>query len=152
MLDLNICLVTPTYSVFIPTTTKGFSQFYPVLKRSFFHLKWRGDLLYRLHSSQLNKRAASCQDSDPPWPGLFPLARKSLRTRRALHGLPHGPGARANRFICTQSHRMAASHSNCISAYRGRRGWGEDPVVHITAAETNLAEMEGEMEKAHLLH
>lgn len=29
---------------------------------------------------------------------------------------------------------------------------GKDPVVHITVAETNLAEMEGEMEKAHLLH
>lgn len=28
----------------------------------------------------------------------------------------------------------------------------KDPVVHITVAEANLAEMEGEMEKAHLLH
>lgn len=33
------------------------------------------------------------------------------------------------------------------------KGGGEgDPVVHITVAEANLAEMEGEMEKAHLLH
>lgn len=29
---------------------------------------------------------------------------------------------------------------------------GKDPAVHITVAETNLAEMEEEMEKAHLLH
>lgn len=42
---------------------------------------------------------------------------ESPRTRWALHGLPRGPGARASRFICTQSQRMAASHSNCISAY-----------------------------------
>lgn len=34
----------------------------------------------------------------------------------------------------------------------GGRGGEKDPVVHITVAEANLAEMEGEMEKAHLLH
>lgn len=33
----------------------------------------------------------------------------------------------------------------------GREG-RRDPAVRVTVAEANLAEMEGEMEKAHLLH
>lgn len=72
--------MTATYSVFIATMTKGFSQFYSMLKRSLFHLKWRGDLLYRLHSSQLNKRTALCQDGDLPDLASFLLHGKPLHT------------------------------------------------------------------------
>ncbi len=40
----------------------------------------------------------------------------------------------------------------CQLHFRSRGVGVGDPVVHITAAEANLAEMEGEMENAHLLH
>lgn len=35
--------------------------------------------------------------------------------------------------------------------FRSQADGGGDPMVHITVAEANLAEMEEEMEKAHLL-
>lgn len=66
ILDLNISVMTTAYSLFIPTIKGGFCQFPSKLKGSIIHLKWCGDLLYRLHWSQLSKRAALCEDSDPP--------------------------------------------------------------------------------------
>lgn len=54
------------YSLFIPTIIGGFCQFPSMFKGSLIHLKWHGDLLYRLHWSQLSKRAALCGESDPP--------------------------------------------------------------------------------------
>lgn len=77
------------------------------------------------------------------------LSAEILHSRWASHGLTQAPGARPDRFVRTQSRRTVASHSNCISAHRGG---GKSPVVHITVAEANLAEIEGEMEKPHLLH
>ena len=66
ILDLNISVMPATLSLFMPTMTGGFCQFPSKLKGSLIHLKRCGDLLYRLHWSQLSKRAALCGDSDPP--------------------------------------------------------------------------------------
>lgn len=43
ILDLNISVMTATYSFFTPTMTEGFCQFSSMLKGSIIHLKWRGD-------------------------------------------------------------------------------------------------------------
>lgn len=111
-----------------------------------FEMAWRSSRPIAFVTAQ-----QACCNMPRRWPSrTCPLlsCTVSLHRRWPLHGLTHAPGARADRFICTQSQRTAASHSNCISAH----GEGKDLVVHITVAETNLAEMEGEMEKAHLLH
>lgn len=73
-----------------------------------------------------------CGDrSDPPHPGPPPHSPPLLCSVESLRltmsfARPHSCTrrvARADRFICTQSQRTAASHSNCISAHRGE-GWG----------------------------
>lgn len=148
ILDWSISVMTATHSVFMPTMTGGFLPifFYAGRKCNPFETAWRSFLPIVLVTS---RRACSLVRRQwPSGPALLSAATESLCRRWALHGLTHAQGARADRFICTQSQRTAASHSNCISAH----GEGKDPAVHITVAEANLAEMEGEMEKAHLLH
>lgn len=151
--------MTATFSVFMPTMTRGFCQFsLPMLKGSVIHSKRRGDLLHRLHRSRLSKRAAAapCVETGvtlpildrPPLPHLFSAALKAFAWRWVLHGLTHAPGGLQGQTGSSAHNHNGRPHPIPIAfPLTGERGGGGDPVVHITVAEANLAEMEGEMEK-----
>ena len=63
-LCFNISVTTVTWSLSTGTGTGCFlATFPPRWRGSLIHLKWRGDLLYRLHWSQLRKRATSREDA-----------------------------------------------------------------------------------------
>lgn len=112
ILDFNISVTTATFSVFTPTI-QGFSL-YAEKKQNPFETAWRSSLPIALVTAR-----RACRLAWTLWPpGLAPLQTMSI-------AWPHSctRGARADRFICTQSQRTVASHSNCISVHGG--SWGE---------------------------
>lgn len=75
---------------------QAFWLFFSSLKGSWIHLKRRGDLLYRLHWSQLDKHAVLRGHGDPP---DLPLCRP-----QALHSLAHAPGVQGQTGSSAHNH------------------------------------------------
>lgn len=127
ILDFNISVTTATFSVFTPTTQGFFWQFLSTLKRSRIHLKRRGDLPFRLHWSQLAKRAALRGHSDPL---DLPLCRPW-----ALHGVTHAPGAQGQTGSSAHNHNGRSHPIPIAFPFTGGRrerscgayycGWGK---------------------------
>lgn len=147
ILDLNISVMTATHFLFMPTMTGGFRQFssiYLERKPNPFEIAWRSSALIAFVTAQQVRYLV--------WRVCPPDLPSSL-----LHWKPTQAMGIAWPHSCTgckgrQVHLHTITTDGRIPFQLHFRSRGKDPVVHITVAETNLAEMEREMEKAHLLH
>lgn len=130
--------------MFTPTVTKAFSQFQPHVEKRLnpFEMAQRSRVPIAFVTAQQANRLVSGRR--PPGPALFSPAWKAfaddgLCTASLMHWVQGQTGSSAH------NHNGWPHPIPIAFPHKGEEA--KDPVVHITVAETNLAEMEGEMEK-----